>query len=53
MRTINFEKLKQVLPRIPGILRKKEYFNAGVLIPLVWYNEEYHFLFEKRGTKIR
>jgi peroxisomal coenzyme A diphosphatase NUDT7 len=53
MRIINFEKLKQVLPRIPGILRKKEYFNAGVLIPLVWYNEEYHFLFEKRGAKIR
>ena len=53
MRTIDFAKLKQVLPRIPGILRKKEYFNAAVLIPLVWHNEEYHFLFEKRGAKIR
>jgi len=53
MRTIDFDKLKQVLPKIPGILRKKEYFNAAVLIPLVWYNEEYHFLFEKRGAKIR
>src|ERR1039457_1288617 len=53
MRTIDFEKLKHVLPKIPGILRKKEYFNAAVLIPLVWYNEEYHFLFEKRGAKIR
>src|ERR1035437_2226725 len=53
MGTINIEKLKYVLPKIPGILRKKEYFNSAVLIPLVWYNEEYHFLFEKRGAKIR
>jgi coenzyme A diphosphatase NUDT7 len=53
MKTIDFDKLKKVLPRIPGILRKKEYFNAAVLIPLVWYNEEYNFLFEKRGAKIR
>lgn len=53
MKTINFEKLKQVLPKIPGILRKKEYFNSAVLIPLVWHNEEYNFLFEKRAAKIR
>jgi peroxisomal coenzyme A diphosphatase NUDT7 len=53
MKTISIEKIKLVLPKIPGILRKKEYFNAAVLIPLVWHNEEYHFLFEKRGAKIR
>src|ERR1017187_9298541 len=53
MRTIDFDKLKHVLPKIPGILRKKEYFNAAVLIPLVWHNEEYNFLFEKRVAKIR
>ncbi|MDR3667350.1 MAG: CoA pyrophosphatase [Ignavibacteriaceae bacterium] len=53
MKNIDFEKLKNVLPKKPGILRKKEYFNAAVLIPLVLYNEEYYFLFEKRGAKIR
>jgi peroxisomal coenzyme A diphosphatase NUDT7 len=53
MKTIDFEKLKQVLPKVPGILRKKEYFNSSVLIPLVWHNDEYHFLFEKRAAKIR
>jgi peroxisomal coenzyme A diphosphatase NUDT7 len=53
MKTIDIEKLKQVLPEIPGILRKSEYFNSAVLIPLVWYKEEYNFLFEKRGAKIR
>jgi peroxisomal coenzyme A diphosphatase NUDT7 len=53
MKAIDFKKLKQILPKVPGILRKKEYFNAGVLIPLVWHKDEYHFLFEKRGAKIR
>jgi peroxisomal coenzyme A diphosphatase NUDT7 len=53
MKNINLEKIKRVLPEIPGILRKKEYFNSAVLIPLVKYKDEYHFLFEKRGAKIR
>jgi peroxisomal coenzyme A diphosphatase NUDT7 len=53
MKKINIERLKHVLPEVPGILRKKEYFNSAVLIPLVKYNDEYHFLFEKRGAKIR
>jgi hypothetical protein len=51
MRNINFEKLKHVLPEIPGILRKKEYFNSAVLIPLVLYNEEHHFFLKEEGQK--
>ena len=41
------------LPDKPGILGKDEYFNSAVLIPLVWINNEYHFLFEKRAEHIR
>jgi peroxisomal coenzyme A diphosphatase NUDT7 len=53
MKNIDFDKLKRVLPEKPGILRKQEYFNSAVLIPVVKYNDVYHFLFEKRGAKIR
>ncbi|NCS90041.1 MAG: hypothetical protein AUK34_12155 [Ignavibacteria bacterium CG2_30_36_16] len=46
-------KLKNNLPAVPGILRKEEYFNSSVLIPLVPVNDEYFFLFEKRAAGIR
>ena len=46
-------KLKEKLPAHPGILRKEEYFNSAVLIPLVSINSEYNFLFEKRAANIR
>ncbi len=45
--------LLKKLPLTPGILRKEEYFNSSVMIPLVKINGEYHFLFEKRAAKIR
>jgi len=45
--------LKNKLPAAPGILRKDEYLNSAVLIPLVFNNDEYFFLFEKRSEKIR
>jgi 8-oxo-dGTP pyrophosphatase MutT (NUDIX family) len=41
------------LPLSPGILRKEEYLNSAVLIPLVFKNGEYYFLFEKRSEQIR
>jgi len=47
------ERLKENLPSKPGILRRDEYFNSSVLIPLVFINNEYHFLFEKRAADIR
>ncbi len=53
MNTSELEKLKSKLPIHPGILRKEEYFNSAVLIPLVFVNNEYNFLFEKRAANIR
>lgn len=53
MEKINLEKLKAVLPAVPGIFRKEEYFNSAVLISLIEINNEYHFLFEKRSAGIR
>jgi 8-oxo-dGTP pyrophosphatase MutT (NUDIX family) len=53
MKKFDLSGLKQVLPINPGILRKEEYFNSAVLIPLVEIKGEYHFLFEKRSAEIR
>lgn len=53
IKDLNLDKLKSVLPDVPGILRKDEYFNSAVLIPLVKSNGEYSILFEKRGAGIR
>ncbi len=53
MNKLNIEKLKKLLPSTPGILRKEEYFNSAVLIPLVYTKGEYHLLFEKRSENIR
>ena len=49
----DLETLKNKLPLTPGILRKEEYLNSAVLIPLVFKDGEYQFLFEKRSEKIR
>jgi peroxisomal coenzyme A diphosphatase NUDT7 len=49
----DLKKLKKNLPKNPGILRKEEYFNSAVIIPLVNIENEYHFLFEKRAAEIR
>ncbi len=46
-------KLEKNLPKVPGILRKDEYLNSAVLIPLVLLDGEYNFLFEKRAASIR
>ena len=53
MNKSELEKLKLRLPKHPGILRKEEYFNSAVLIPLVMVEGEYNFLFEKRAANIR
>ncbi len=49
----DLKKLKDVLPEIPGILGRKEYFNSAVLIPLIEIDNEFHLLFEKRALDIR
>lgn len=53
MKKVNLNKLKENLPKQPGILRKEEYFNSAVLIPIIKINEQYHLLFEKRAAEIR
>lgn len=45
--------LKNSLPTRPGIMGREKYFNAAVLIPLIFYKNEYYFLFEKRAQGIR
>lgn len=45
--------LKNVLPVIPGIQGKQEYFNSVVLVLLMPIAGEYHFVFQKRCSKIR
>lgn len=53
MKQLNLDKLKNILPEIPGILRKDEYFNSAVLVPIVKSNGEYNLLFQKRSAHIR
>jgi 8-oxo-dGTP pyrophosphatase MutT (NUDIX family) len=36
-----------------GIIGKDKYFNSSVLIPLIFLDDEYYFLFEKRANNIR
>ncbi len=47
------EGLKDKLPVVPGLNGKDEYFNFAVLVLLIFMNEEYHFVFEKRSVNIR
>lgn len=49
----NFKALKESLSQLPVILQKDEFLNTAVLIPLIYQNDEFHFLFEKRSQNIR
>jgi 8-oxo-dGTP pyrophosphatase MutT (NUDIX family) len=53
MNSINLNKLRNILPKTPGIMRKSDFFNSAVLIPLINLNNEFNFLFEKRAKGIR
>lgn len=53
MKIKSLKALKKKLPAVPGILRKEDFFNSAVLIPLVPVGDEYYLLFEKRAAKIR
>lgn len=46
-------KFKEAFPNQPDILQKEEYLNTAVLIPLIFVDNEFHFLFEKRSPNIR
>jgi coenzyme A diphosphatase NUDT7 len=45
--------LKNALANQPSVLAKDKYFNSAVLVPLLFINDECHFLFEKRAENIR
>lgn len=47
------EKLLKKLPECPGILARERFFNSAVLVPLVFMDDEFHLLFEKRAAAIR
>ena len=47
------EQLQNKLPAHPGIQAKAEYVNTAVLVLLAFFNGEYHFVFQKRGPRIR
>lgn len=45
--------LAAILKNHNAVIGKDRYFNTAVLIPLVWIDDEYHILFEKRAAHIR
>lgn len=47
------EDLLRKLPVVPGINGKDECFNSAVLVLMMFVNEEYHFVFQKRSASIR
>lgn len=49
----HFNALKESFSPVPTILQKDEFLNTAVLIPLIYINDEFHFLFEKRSANIR
>lgn len=53
MDKFKIEGLKQKLATVPGINGKEEYFNSAVLVLLMFMEEEYHFVFEKRAAFVR
>jgi len=47
------EDLMRKLPAVPGINGKDEFFNSAVLVLMMFVNEEFHFVFQKRSASIR
>jgi coenzyme A diphosphatase NUDT7 len=47
------ERLKKSFSKIPGINFRSEYINSAVMVLMVLINDEYHFVFEKRGSHIK
>ena len=47
------DELTAILKNHNAVIGKDRYFNSAVLIPLIWIDNEYHILFEKRAAHIR
>ncbi len=45
--------IRKIFSESQEIIGKNDYFNSAVLVSIVYLNDEYHFLFEKRSPKIR
>jgi coenzyme A diphosphatase NUDT7 len=50
---ITLENITLALANASDILGKEKYLNSAVLIPLIEFEDKYHFLFEKRSNHIR
>lgn len=53
MKLQQLNELKAKLPAIPGILGKEGYYKTAILVLLIIIDGEYHFVFQKRSSKIR
>ena len=53
MQKIDFNLLKEKLPKYPELIDNDEHFNSSVLIPYCKSHNEYHLLFERRAADIR
>jgi peroxisomal coenzyme A diphosphatase NUDT7 len=47
------ERLKRKLPAHPGILGREDLSNTAVIVPLVFFDDDPYFLFQKRSETIR
>ncbi len=50
---MQFENYKKILPKIPGIQGKDEYFNASVLVLITTLDNKDYFVLQKRNINIR
>ncbi len=53
MNNLTLENITLALTNSPEILGKDKYFNSAVLVPLVFFEDKFNFLFEKRANHIR
>ncbi len=53
MDKLNINKVKKLLPQIPDINGREEYFTSSILVLLAYLNKKYQFIFEKRKISIR
>lgn len=53
MKQTQLKQLKKTLTDLPPLTDMAEYLQSAVLVPLLWIEGEYHFVFEKRAPQIR
>ncbi|MDZ7724980.1 MAG: CoA pyrophosphatase [candidate division KSB1 bacterium] len=53
MNNRDLKHLSQALPACPDVMAREKYYNSAVLVPFVFLENEYHFLFQRRTPHIR